>query len=79
MPRICKITGKRTVSGHSVSKSHRKTKKCLKPNLQRKRIFDPESGQYYRLRLSAAAIRTLSRIGLKAYLRKKELELRDLV
>jgi large subunit ribosomal protein L28 len=39
MARVCDICGKKVLSGHSVSHSHRKTKRKWKPNLQKKKIL----------------------------------------
>ncbi|MDP4151254.1 MAG: 50S ribosomal protein L28, partial [Bacteroidota bacterium] len=39
MARVCQITGKSPVSGHSVSHSNIKTKRRFLPNLQTKRFF----------------------------------------
>jgi large subunit ribosomal protein L28 len=71
MARTCDLTGKRRQVNNKVSHSKMKTK-CLKqPNLQTKRVFDPETGQTIKLRLSTRAIRTLDKVGsLSAFLRK---------
>ncbi len=79
MARKCKISGKKPLSGHKVSKSNIKTNKWQKPNMQTKRIFDPELGREVRLRLSTSAIRTVSKVGLSAYLRKKGLTLKEVM
>ncbi len=79
MARKCKISGKKPLSGHKVSKSNIKTNKWQKPNMQTKRIYDPELGREVRLRLSTAAIRSVSKVGLSAYLRKKGLTLKDVM
>jgi large subunit ribosomal protein L28 len=47
--------------------------------MQTKRIYDPELGREVRLRLSTAAIRSVSKVGLSAYLRKKGLTLKDVM
>ena len=60
----CKITGKRPLSGYKISHSHRKTKRWQKPNVQSKRIWDEENGEWARLRVSTRALRTISKNGL---------------
>ncbi len=71
MARECDLTGKKRLVGHKVSHSNIKTKKYQQPNLQTKRVFDPETGQTIKLRLSTRAIRTLDKIGsLSKFLRK---------
>lgn len=71
MSRVCDLTGKRRQIGHKVSHSNIKTKKQSRPNLHSKKVFDPESGQTIKLRLSTHAIRTLDKVGsLSKFLRK---------
>lgn len=71
MARVCDLTGKRRLVGNNVSHANNRTKMTQKPNLQTKRIFDPETGQTIRLRLSTRAIRTLDKVGsLSKFIRK---------
>ena len=71
MSRSCDLTGKRRLVGNKVSHANNKTKTTQKPNLQTKRVFDPETGQTIKLRLSTRAIRTLDKVGsLSKFLRK---------
>jgi large subunit ribosomal protein L28 len=74
MSRICKITGKVPVSGHSVSHSNIKTKRRFLPNLQTKRYFLAEEDKWITLKLSTEGIRTINKRGL--YNVVKELRLR---
>ena len=66
MSRVCQLTGKKVMVGNNVSHSNRKTKRRFYPNLQKKRFFVEEDGSWVTLRVSAAAIRTINRIGVKA-------------
>lgn len=71
MSRVCDLTGKRRQVNHKVSHSNIKTKTLKQPNLQTKKVFDPETGKTIKLRLSAKAIRSLDKIGsLSKFLRK---------
>jgi large subunit ribosomal protein L28 len=71
MARVCDLTGKRRLVGNKVSHANNKTKMTQKPNLQTKRIFDPETGETIRLKLSTRAIRTLDKVGsLSKFVRK---------
>jgi len=71
MARTCDLTGKRRLVGNKVSHSNVKTKMKQQVNLQTKRVFDPETGQTVKLRLSAKAIKTLDKVGsLSKFLRK---------
>lgn len=79
MARKCKISGKKPLAGHKISKSNHKTKRWQKPNLQYKKICNPESGHEVRVRMSTSALRSISKVGLSAYLRKKGLSLKDVM
>ncbi len=63
MARVCDLTGKRRLVGNKVSHAKNRTKMTQKPNIQTKRVFDPESGETIKLKLSTSAIRTLDKIG----------------
>ena len=65
MSRSCKVSGKRRLVGNSVSHSNRKTKKVQQPNLIKKRLYIPEEDRTVTVRLSARALRTLSKKGVK--------------
>lgn len=71
MSRICDATGKRRNNGNNVSHAHNVTKKVQQPNLQVKKLYDPETGKTYKLKLSTTAIKTLNRVGsVSAFIRK---------
>jgi large subunit ribosomal protein L28 len=78
MPRRCAITGKGPLTGNNVSHAHNKTKRRQNPNLHRKRIFVPELGRTVRVRVSAHALRSITRMGLMPYLKKQGLKLADI-
>jgi large subunit ribosomal protein L28 len=69
MSRKCPVTGKGVQVGHNVSHSNIKTKRRFLPNLQTTSLLSETLGSV-RLRLSAAAIRTIEKNGgLDAFLR----------
>ena len=73
MAQVCDLTGKRRLVGNKVSHAKNRSKMTQKPNLQSKKIFDPETGRTLRLRLSASALRTLDKVGsLSKFLRKNK-------
>lgn len=72
MSKVCDLTGKRPITGNNVSHSNRKTKRRFYPNLQKKKFFIPETGEWVTLKVSAAAIRTINKLGLYTYLKKLE-------
>ncbi len=77
MARKCSITGKKPLSGNNVSHAHNKTKRMQRPNIRKKRIYVPELGRFVRLTLSTRALRSVSKVGLLNYLKKNDLQLKD--
>jgi len=69
----CELTGKRWMNGHKVSHSNIKTKKRWSPNLQKKRIWDDEKGQWVTMTLSTSALKSLNRMSLSEFRRKHAL------
>ena len=59
MARRCMISGKETVSGHSVSHSQIKTKRTFKSNIQTKKLLNPATGEMVKIKLSVYALRIL--------------------
>lgn len=68
MSRVCQVTGKRPMVGHRVSHSNIKTKRRYLPNLHYKRFWVPSENRFVRLRISAAGIRLIDKIGIDAVL-----------
>lgn len=64
MSRICDLTGKKAIVGNNVSFSNRKTKRRFYPNLQKKKYFIPETGEWVTLKVSTAAMRTINKKGI---------------
>jgi large subunit ribosomal protein L28 len=63
MARRCYLTGKSPKVVNNVSHANNRTKKRQLPNLQVVRVYDPDTGQYRRRRVSARAMRTLDKHG----------------
>ena len=63
MARRCQVSGIGPVAGHSISHANNKTKKRFLPNLQKKRIWVKELNKFVTVRVSASALRTLSKNG----------------
>ena len=57
MPRVCSVTGKKTMSGNNRSHSLHATKKKWKANLQKVKVID-EDGQVKRVYVSARALKS---------------------
>ena len=64
MSRVCDLTGKKALAGNNVSHSNRRTKRRFYANLQDKRFYIPETGEWITLRVSTSAIRTINKIGI---------------
>ncbi len=78
MARICKVTGKKRNVANHVSHSKRRVKRVQDANLQKKRFFVPELGREVTLLVSARSIKTITKKGLVATLRKQG-RLRDVL
>ena len=61
MARLCDKTGKKTSFGNTRSHSLRASRRTWKVNLQKKRVFDPATGTYKTMRVSASYLRTLAK------------------
>ena len=72
MSKVCKLTGKKPISGNNVSHSNRKTKRRFVPNIQKKRFYVPELDKFVTLRISTSAMRTINKLGVYAYVKKLE-------
>ncbi len=72
MSKVCQLTGKRPIAGNHVSHSNRKTKRRFLPNIQKKRYFIPETGEWVTLKLSTKAMRNINKLGVYAYIKKLE-------
>jgi large subunit ribosomal protein L28 len=69
MSRVCELTGKGPMSGNNVSHANNKTRRRFLPNLNEVTLISDTLGRSFRLRISAAALRTIDhRGGLDAFL-----------
>ena len=71
MSRVCQITGKKVMVGNNVSHSNRKTKRKFYPNLQTKKFYVPETGEWVILKVSANALRTINKKELHLFFQKQ--------
>ena len=72
MSRRCEITGKGPMVGNNVSHAKNRTKRRFLPNLQKKRFFIPETGEWVTLKVSTSALKSINKLGIHAYLKKVE-------
>ena len=77
MSQVCQVTGKRPTTGNNVSHANNKTRRRFLPNLNDTSLQSEALGRTFKLRISAAALRTVDhRGGLDAFLAKaKDAEL----
>ena len=68
MARVCQVTGKAPMVGHRVSHANNKTKRRFMPNLQYRRFWVERENRWVRLRLTAAGLRTVDKLGIDAVL-----------
>lgn len=70
MSRICDLTGKKPITGNSVSHSNHKTKRWFYPNLQTKRFYVPEEDMWITLKVANSTLRTIDKKGIYQYLKE---------
>ena len=71
MSRRCELTGINRQIGHKVSHSNIKTKRSFEPNLVNVTLTSDALGRAYKMRITAAALRSVDhRGGLDAFLLK---------
>jgi large subunit ribosomal protein L28 len=77
MSRRCELTGKGPMTGNNVSHAKNRTRRRFLPNLNHVTLQSETLGRSVKLRISAAALRTVDhRGGLDAFLAKaKDIEL----
>lgn len=75
MSRRCELTGTNRQIGHKVSHSNIKTKRTFQPNLVNVSLQSDTLGRTFKLRITAAALRSVDHVGgLDAFLLKSSEE-----
>ncbi|MCC6863839.1 MAG: 50S ribosomal protein L28 [Rhodobacteraceae bacterium] len=71
MSRVCELTGKGPMYGNTVSHANNKSRRRFLPNLKEVTLISDLLGQSFKLRVSAAGLRTVDhRGGLDVFLAK---------
>jgi large subunit ribosomal protein L28 len=70
MAKTCQITGKKAMTGNNVSHSKRRTKRVFDVNLFTRKFYWVEQDMWIRLKVSAAGLRTINKLGLNEAIRK---------
>jgi large subunit ribosomal protein L28 len=63
MSRRCEVTGTGPMTGNNVSHANNRTKRRFLPNLQKKRVWVQELNRFVTVKLSAGAIKSISKNG----------------
>ncbi len=69
MSKICQITGKKALTGNHVSHSKHRTKRTFDVNLFNKKFYYVEEQCWISLKVSAAGLRLINKVGLDAALK----------
>ena len=70
MSKICQITGKKAMIGNNVSHSKRRTKRVFDANLFTKKFYYVEQDCWISLKVSAAGLRLINKIGVDAAIKQ---------
>ena len=70
MSKICQITGKKAQIGNNVSHSKHRTKRSFDVNLLSKKFYYVEEECWINLKISAAGLRLINKIGLDAAIKQ---------
>ena len=68
MAKVCQVTGKSPMVGNNVSHANNKTKRRFLPDLQQRRLWVESEQRYVRLRVTAAGLRKIDKLGVEAVL-----------
>ena len=66
MAAVCQVTGKIPGFGHSISHSHRRTKRRFDPNVQKKKFYVPSLKRTITLNVSAKGIKVIDARGIES-------------
>lgn len=70
MSKVCQITGKKAQIGCNVSHSKHRTKRSFDVNLFSKKFYYVEEECWISLKVSAAGLRLINKVGLDAALKR---------
>jgi large subunit ribosomal protein L28 len=68
--RVCKLSAKRRNKSNKICFSNKKHRYFQQVNLQVKRVWDQETNRYVTLRLSVKALKTITKYGLRAAIKR---------
>ena len=76
MARKCQLSGKGVQVGHRVSHSNIKTKHRFLPNIHKKKFWSESLNKFVTLKVAAATIRTIDKVGLGRYAKQQGIKLK---
>jgi large subunit ribosomal protein L28 len=65
MSKVCQVTGKRPMSGNTVSHANNRTRRRFLPNLHQQRFWLESEKRWVSLRVSGNGMRTIDKKGLE--------------
>jgi large subunit ribosomal protein L28 len=68
MSRVCQVTGKRPITGNTVSHANNRKRRRFLPNLHTQRFWLEDEKRWVTLRVSTNALRTIEKNGLASVL-----------
>jgi large subunit ribosomal protein L28 len=74
-----KVTGVKPMFGNQRSFSMRATRRKYNPNMQSKRFYVPELDRQVQVQVTAGEIRTIDKIGLMEFLKRREINIKRLL
>jgi large subunit ribosomal protein L28 len=73
-----RVSAKKPQFGANKPFSQKRTRRKFKVNMQNKRIYVPELGRTVRVKVAASEIRTIDKIGLPEFLKRRGISLNKL-
>jgi large subunit ribosomal protein L28 len=70
MSRVCQITGKRPITGNTVSHANNRKRRRFLPNLHTQRFWMETEKRFVSLRISTRGLRTIEKNGIEAVVAK---------
>ncbi len=74
-----KLSNAKPQFGNNVPFSLKKTRKKFKPNMQNKRIYVAEYDRWVRVRLSTSELKTVDKIGLREFAKRRGISMESLM
>lgn len=69
MPRICQLTGRKTIFGHRVSHANNKSSRKFKVNLHTLSFYHKDLKDTIKLRVSSKALKMINKKGIEHFIR----------